>query len=647
MEDKTEKPNQIVIERVEPQLDCGRFSVKRVQGDSFKVRASVLKPGSDILSVQLRYRPPGSARWLTKPMVSDGNDLWQTEIELSKVGIYEYTVDAWTDVFATMVSKLKSWSNAGEDVYVDSQPLLRILESTCMQGSAASTAKEAERALQAGDQSKFIELVQSHHISEAVHEHFQPLDKVSYPKILKVVVDTARAAFASWYELFPRSQTTDPARHGTLKDVVSRLDDIASMGFDVVYLTPIHPIGRTNRRGKNNTYPALPGDPGSPWAIGNENGGHKSIEPLLGSFDDLELLLKEVRRRNMDVALDLAFQCSPDHPYVREHPDWFNHRSDGSIRYAENPPKRYMDIYPLNFDSDDWKALWDELLSVVLFWVEHGIRIFRVDNPHTKPFAFWEWLIDRVKSVNPEVTFLAEAFTRPRIMYMLAKLGFSQSYTYFTWKNYDYEIKEYFSELASPEITEYFRPMLFTNTPDILTPVLQNGGRAAFKMRAILAATLSPLWGIYSGYELCENTAKPGTEEYLNSEKYEIKPRNWNAPGNIKQLISKLNEIRRRNRSLQSLGKIRFLDTDNPNLVFYCRYSEGNSNSLYIVVNINPFETHSGFVEMPIKELGLKESDSYTVEDLLNGDRYVWKGTKNFVSLTPDVRPAHILKVYI
>jgi starch synthase (maltosyl-transferring) len=443
--------------------------------------------------------------------------------------------------------------------------------------------------------------------------------------------------------MFHRSQGTIPGKSATFRDCERRLADIEQMGFDVVYLPPIHPIGRTNRRGKNNSPDPEEGEPGSPWAIGGEEGGHDSVHPDLGTMEDFEQFLETARKMNMEVAMDLAFQCSPDHPYVKTHPEWFFHRSDGTIRYAENPPKKYFDIYPLNFAFDDWKALWSEALRVVLFWVEKGVRTFRVDNPHTKPMGFWEWLILQVKEKHPEVIFLAEAFTRPKLMKRLAKLGFDQSYTYFAWKNTKRELTEFLTEFVTSDINEYYRGNFFTNTPDILTEYLQKGGIPAFRIRVVLAATLSSLYGIYNGYEICENRAvAPGSEEYLDSEKYQYKVWDWERPGNIRPYIAKLNSIRRTNPALQLTRNLRLLKTNNENVIFYGKWTLDKSNIILVAVNLDPFHVHESTVFVPINELGIEPSQTYSVRDLMTDREYLWKGEPNYVKLDPDDEPAHV-----
>ena len=429
------------------------------------------------------------------------------------------------------------------------------------------------------------------------------------------------------------------------RDCLPRVDDAKAMGFDVIYFPPIHPIGRTNRKGRNNSITCEPGDPGVPWAIGGEAGGHNAVEPSLGTLADFDWLQKQVRKRGMEIALDFALNCSPDHPYVKEHPEWFYKRPDGTIKYAENPPKKYEDIYPLNFHCENWRELWAEIKSIVLFWAEHGVRIFRVDNPHTKPVAFWEYLITGVREKYPDTIFLSEAFTRPKMMKALAKAGFNQSYTYFTWRNSKRELIEYFTELTQTEMSEYFRPNLWPNTPDILPFVLQEGGRPAFMIRVLLAATLSPLYGIYSGYELCENKALPGREEYLDSEKYQFKERDWNAPGNIKGWIARINKIRRENRALQLYTNLRFYHAESEAILFYGRMTAARDNIILVVVNLDPHRKQNSFVYVPIEEFGQMESDEYEVYDLLNDARYTWRGRRNYVELDPEIQPAHIFLV--
>jgi len=461
------------------------------------------------------------------------------------------------------------------------------------------------------------------------------------------VVDPPKARFSAWYEMFPRSCSPRPGVHGTLAACEARLPYIAAMGFDVLYLPPIHPIGSTHRKGRNNSPVCEPGDPGSPWAIGAAAGGHTAVHPDLGTLEDFHSLLRQARSQGLEIAMDLAFQCSPDHPYVREHPEWFRRRPDGSIQYAENPPKKYEDIYPLDFECAERAALMDELKRVVLFWIDQGVRIFRVDNPHTKPLAFWEWLIGEVKTSHPEVIFLAEAFTRPKVMHRLAKSGFSQSYTYFAWRHTAWELKKYFSELTQTEVVEVFRPNLWPNTPDILTEYLQNGGRPAFAARLILAATLGANYGIYGpAFEVCEDRSrKPGSEEYLNSEKYEIRTWDIDSPDRLSELIARVNRIRRENPALHGDRSLRFHSVDNEQLICYSKHTADFSNVILTVVNLDPHHTHSGWLLLTLSELGLEADKPFQVHDLLSGARYLWNSDRNFIELNPRVMPAHIFRV--
>ncbi|MGH7399781.1 MAG: alpha-amylase family glycosyl hydrolase, partial [Candidatus Rokuibacteriota bacterium] len=470
-------------------------------------------------------------------------------------------------------------------------------------------------------------------------------DLTRHDRELEVVVDRPEAVFAAWYELFPRSQARRPGRHGTFDDCIDRLPEIRRMGFDVVYLPPIHPIGRTARKGPDNALVAGPADPGSPWAIGGPEGGHTAVHPDLGTLDDFRRLVKAAQGAGLEIALDFAIQCSPDHPWVREHPEWFYRRPDGTIKYAENPPKKYQDIYPINFAGPAWASLWDELLGVVRFWIEQGVRTFRVDNPHTKPLDFWAWLIREVQDRDPDVVFLSEAFTRPKVMRALAKAGFTQSYTYFTWRNFKEELTEYLEELIGEEMAEYFRGNFFVNTPDILPEVLQRGGPPAFRMRAALAATLSSVWGIYSGFELCEATPLPGTEEYRASEKYEIRVRDWNAPGNITDYVARLNAIRRENPALHRTTGLRFYPADSPHVLFYGKVTPARDNVILVAVNLDPFATHEAALQVPLADIGIASDETYELHELLDGDRRLMRGASHSVTLDPKTAPAHIYRV--
>ncbi len=636
---------KIVIANVRPEVDCGKYPAKRKVGDTVTVSADIFSHGTDLLAADVLYMVKGGGQWKRAPMKQAGNDRWSGQFAVDVNGVFQFTLEAWPDLYSTWLDRLDRWHAAGEDISQDIRTGARMLrDMSVAAGSSRKAISELADRLEklAGDDAvRFAGSDSTLSLARA----FQKKDITRFPGNLEIVVDRRIAGFASWYEMFPRSQSADPEKSGTFADCEKRLPDIAAMGFDVVYLPPVHPIGSTGRRGRDGSASPEPDDPGSPWAIGNDEGGHKSIHRELGTMEDFKHFVLKAKSMDMEVALDIAFQCSPDHPYVKSHPEWFYHRPDGSIRYAENPPKKYYDIYPLDFDNRDWKNLWEELRSIFDFWIAAGIKTFRVDNPHTKPFAFWKWVIAETGKKHPDVIFLSEAFTRPKIMYELSKIGFSQSYTYFTWKNFNYEIEQYFTEISGDEISDFFRPMLFANTPDILPFVLQTGGRNAFIFRALLAATLSPLWGIYSGFELCENEALPEREEYRNSEKYEIRTRDWNSPGNIKNYITKLNGIRRDNASLQEFGNIRFHPVDNPNLVCFTRKSINGDNTLLIVVNVNPFEPNETQLRVPLSELGVTSAEDYSVVDLLSGDVYRWHGETSLIRLVPGERSALVLKV--
>ncbi|HEU6452923.1 MAG TPA: alpha-1,4-glucan--maltose-1-phosphate maltosyltransferase [Gemmatimonadaceae bacterium] len=644
----------IAIECVEPQLDGGRFAVKRVMGDSFEVSADIFKDGHDLIKAQVRYRSSEDAEWKVAPLVYDfDTDRWSGGFPLDRIGLWRYTVDAWTDRFGSWRSDLQKKIDAGQDVAAE------LLEGAAMVDAAARRAKfgEARTTLKrwgtllkgtTRDVSERARAALDLTLLALMEEHFPPEGFTSYPKELELWVDRERARFAAWYEMFPRSQTTVEGGHGTFSDAERALPRIADLGFDVIYLPPIHPVGVTKRKGPNNTPDAGADAVGSPWAIGSEYGGHTAVDPRLGTVADFERFVDAAHRLNMEVALDYALQCSPDHPWLKEHPDWFFIRPDGSIKYAENPPKKYEDIYPINFWCADRENLWNACLDILIFWIERGVNTFRVDNPHTKPFAFWEWVIAEVRSRHPQVIFLAEAFTRPKKMKYLAKLGFSESYTYFTWRNTSWELREYLTELTQTPMREYFRGNFFANTPDILHEYLQTGDRPAFRVRLILAATLSPLYGIYSGFELCENIPlREGSEEYLNSEKYEIRVRDWNAPGNLNDEIAAINRIRRDNRALQLYSNLSFHASENDQTLFYVKTAEdfGGRNDIMVVVNLDPHRIHETSVHVPLDLLRLDPSSPYVVEDLLTGARFTWRGERNYVRLDPAVQVAHVLRV--
>ena len=639
----------VVIENLQPLIDGGRYPVKRIIGEDLVVEADIFKDGHDVVAAILKWRVLGKRAWRETPMNFVDNDRWRGVCTLYDEAIHEYTVEAWTDTFRSWQAEFTKKFEAG----------ISDLRSEALEGAALVEAA-AKRARDRADRKRLLELSRqiSSGANSEIHAIAQSLElevlmatypdrsaATQYDPSPRVVVDRPAALIGAWYEFFPRSAEGRGDRGSTFRNCLPRVDDAKKMGFDVIYFPPIHPIGYTNRKGRNNSVTYEPGDPGVPWAIGSEAGGHKAVEPSLGTLEDFDWLQKEVRKRGMEIALDFAINCSPDHPYVKEHPDWFYKRPDGTIKYAENPPKKYEDIYPLNFRCEDWRDLWAEMKSIVLFWAERGVRIFRVDNPHTKPVAFWEYLIKGVREKYPDTIFLAEAFTKPKMMKALAKAGFNQSYTYFTWRNSKQELIEYFTELTQTELSEYFRPNLWSNTPDILPFVLQDGGRPAFMIRVALAATLSPLYGIYSGYELCENEALPGREEYLDSEKYQYKERDWNAPGNIKDWIARLNKIRKENRALQLYTNLRFHDAENDAILFYSKMTAARDNIILVVVNLDPHRKQNSLVYVPIENFGQMESDTYQVQDLLSGATYTWRGRRNYVELDPDIQPAHIFLV--
>ena len=639
---------QLVIENVTPQLDGGRYPIKRVIGSVVEVGADIFKDGHDLIAARILYRRPGEADYRAASLhYRFDPDRWHGSFKLDQIGLWQYLVEAWPDRFGTWRSELGKRLNAGQDVrpeLLEGASLLARLAGK-LAGPAARRIEEAAKRL--ADATLTLEERLKVAFAEDVLELVSaPLfaDEASRSNPLEVYTDRAEACFSSWYELFPRSQGRTPGKHATFTDTARRLPEIAALGFDVIYLPPIHPIGETHRKGRNNSPSCQPGDVGSPWAIGGKDGGHTAVHPELGTLADFEVLVASAKDFGIEIALDFALQCSPDHPWVKEHPEWFFIRPDGSIRYAENPPKKYEDIYPINFWCKDREGLWNACRDAVLFWIARGVTIFRVDNPHTKPLSFWEWLIRDVQAKHPEAIFLSESFTRPKRMKSLAKLGFSQSYTYFTWKNSSWELRDYLTELTRSEMAEYYRPNFFANTPDILHEFLQTGGRPAFRIRLLLAATLSPIYGIYSGYELCENVpVHHGSEEYLDSEKYEIRVRDWNAPGNIKQDISRLNRIRREEPALHELTNLSFLSSDYGEILAYRKSAPGAE--LIIVVNLDPHAMHETMVEVPIDELGIGKNEAYEMADLLTGARYTWRGAKNYVRLDPVERVGHVFRV--
>jgi starch synthase (maltosyl-transferring) len=651
---------RVVIEEIQPQVDCGRYSAKRILGDAVTITAAVFGDGHDHVAGRLLYRHSSQTDWLSTPLTPLTNDRWTVTFTADQLGDWLYTIEGWVDHFDTWCADLRKrlaaqpTANAPDAAETQDIPLA-LRSGVVLLNQAAQRAKPpdskllAEAAAElirlAGDNRATYEFPLSDTIIALAAQYPDLTYAARYPHELHLWVDRERARYSTWYELFPRSTSPDPTRPGTFSDVKALLPCIAGMGFDVLYLPPIHPIGDAFRKGRNNSVTSTPDDPGSPWAIGSNEGGHKSINPDLGTLRDFDALVAATHDHGMELALDIAFQCSPDHPWVAEHADWFNIRPDGSIQYAENPPKKYHDIYPLNFESPDWRGLWEALRDVFLYWIRRNVRIFRVDNPHTKALPFWEWCIAEIHKKYPDVIFLAEAFTRPHVMYSLAKAGFTQSYTYFTWRNTRDELQEYFEEITKPPISDFFHPNLWPNTPDILHATLQNGGRPAFMQRLILAATLGANYGIYGpAFELGENVpAKPGSEEYLNSEKYEIRRWDRAASHSLAPLIAQINQIRRDNPALQSDGSLHFHPADNPNILCYSKSSGGNR--ILVAVNLDPAQEQAGWIDLDLKQLAIPHNENFEIEDLLTGTRYHWHDRSNYVALRPDVMPAHIFRL--
>ncbi len=647
------RPSRVVVEPVRPVVDGGRFPAKATVDEPVVVEADVFADGHDQVTAALRYRrlDDGQDRgWTEVPMTSLGNDRWQARFVPDQLGRWEYTVHGWIDQFASWHHGIRAKSFDGQDVTVEYEVGRRLLSQIQADhdrdrrvlADAADALARGE--LGAVDQPELLAAV-------ARHQQREPLATLAAPLPLRV--ERLRAQFGAWYEFFPRSTVTparpgSPQRPGTLASAVGRLDHIAGMGFDIVYLPPIHPIGATRRKGRDNAVEAAPGDPGSPWGIGSPAGGHTAVDPDLGTIDDLVALNAACRERGLELALDIAFQCSPDHPWVSEHPTWFRHRPDGSVQYAENPPKRYQDIYPLDFESDDWRHLWLALRGVFTHWIDHGIRAFRVDNPHTKALPFWEWAITTLLDEHPDLIFLSEAFTRPRVMQRLAKVGFTQSYTYFTWRQNAWELREYFEELAGPTV-DFLRPNLWPNTPDILTAELQTSGRPAFVTRAVLAATLGPSWGVYGpAFELGEHRpVRAGSEEYLHSEKYEVREWDLDQPGSLARLLGRLNRIRRNEPALRRLDTLHFHGVDNPWLLAYSKTDPaGRGDPVLVVANVDHHEAHAATVDIDWAALGLPTGARYRLVDQLGGATYEWSGRdRNHVHLSPWSVSAHVFTV--
>lgn len=635
------------IENVRPEVDCGRFPIKRVIGEQVVVEADAFADGHDALMCMLRYRHEDEHEWREVPMRPLGNDRWRASFPVESLGRYRYTVVAWVDPFLSWRHDFTRRVEA-EDILLAARVGAQLIEEAAGRAPALDAdalRRWAERLAGARDAAEARRIGLDEALSAVALRYPDRRSAATYGRELEVVVDRLRARFSTWYELFPRSTSPEPGRHGTFRDVEAWLPYLARMGFDVLYLPPIHPIGRVRRKGKNNALVAAPDDVGSPWAIGAAEGGHKAVHPQLGTLADFRRLVQRAKDHGIELALDIAFQCAPDHPYVKEHPEWFRWRPDGTVQYAENPPKKYEDIYPFHFECDAWAALWRELKSVFEFWIDQGVRIFRVDNPHTKPFPFWEWIIGELKKAHPDLIFLSEAFTRPKVMHRLAKLGFTQSYTYFAWRNTKQELIDYFTELAQGDGREYYRPNVWPNTPDILTEFLQFGGRPAFCCRLLLAATLCASYGIYGpAFELQEHEPRePGSEEYKDSEKYQLRHWDLDRPDSLRDLIARVNAIRRENPALQADWSLTFLPVDNNQLIAYMKTTEDQSNTVVTVVNLDPHHTQAGWVELDLEALGVDARSPYQMHELLSGARYLWHGPRNFVQLAPGM--GHVFRL--
>jgi len=637
---------RVLIEDVQPQVDGGVYPAKRTVGERVDVSANIYADGHDHLRAEVVYRFGESGAWMSVEMKSEMNDKWSASFYVTEKGTYYFFVQAWVDHFDTWFDGIKKKIVANVDVSLELQ------EGAIFLRHAADSYKALQTwAKELGDSKKVrkaINRVMTEEFAEAVHLY--PLRKhvARQEGELKVRVEDQGALFSAWYELFPRSSSLKPNTHGTFKDTIKLLPRIAAMNFDVLYLPPIHPIGKANRKGKNNSVTAKVGEPGSPWAIGSDEGGHKSIHPELGTMQDYQQLQKEAKKYNIRMALDLAFQCAPDHPYVAEHPEWFRQRPDGSIQYAENPPKKYQDIYPFNFETESWEELWKELKSVIFFWIEHGVTIFRVDNPHTKPFIFWEWVIGEVNKEYPDIIFLSEAFTRPKVMAALAKLGFTQSYTYFTWRVTKQEIMEYMNELVFGPSRNYFRPNFWPNTPDILPWHLQRQNQNMFIIRFALASTLSSNYGMYGPvFEFCENEPVDGKEEYHNSEKYEIRSYDWRKTNRMTDIITIVNKARKDNPALQTTWNLQFCSVENPNLIAYLKATDDRSNMILVVVNLDPHQRQSGYIQLPLHVLGIKGRINVKLQDLVTSEDYTWTQEWNYVELQPHKMPFHLFKMEV
>lgn len=641
---------RVIIEKVTPQLECGAYPAKRTINEPITVEADVFTDGHDVIQAKVIYRQVGKRQWQQVQMQPLLNDRWTATFIPHASGDWEYTIQGWVDHFVSWQQALKKKFEANQDVAVELQIGHQLMEEAhkrLLDKDAKKLTRYMQQYSALTEQAAAVTLALDPALTDLVHRsHEKNSDVKQYEKLLPLKVERERARFSAWYEFFPRSAAAEPGKHGTFKDCMRILPRIAEMGFDVIYFPPIHPIGEVNRKGKNNATKAQPGDVGSPWAIGSHLGGHKSIHPDLGTVEDFEALVKAAAEMGIEIALDYALQCAPDHPYVSQHPQWFKWRPDGTVQYAENPPKKYQDVLPFNFENDDWQNLWRELKSIFDYWISKGVKIFRVDNPHTKPLAFWEWVIREIQRKNPEVLFLAEAFTRPRVMERLAKTGFTQSYTYFTWRYSREDFAEYMHTLTQTEVREYFRPNFWPNTPDILPPHLTEGGEAAHIARMILAATLSSNWGMYGPvYEFGLNVPMPAKEEYIDNEKYEVRHWDWNRRTRISDTITRINQIRKENTALQYTHNIHISQADNPQLFAFAKKSPNGKNIVLVVVNLDFRWKQAGWVKVPLEDLGYPSTLNYKVHDLLSGHKYHWQNEWNYVELEPSSMPAHILQL--
>jgi starch synthase (maltosyl-transferring) len=636
---------RVLIENVQPQVDGGLYPAKRTVGERVDVTAAIFGDGHDHIRGEVLFKKQGSKQWSNVELAPTYNDEWQASFYVPEKGNYVFTVQAWIDHFETWYDGFKKKALAKVDVTVELAEGVLLLKRL---GETNSSIIATARKLEDKNQANAIAFVLSDEFAKLVHENPLRDNETKYEQEFIVQVEHRKANFSAWYEFFPRSSSLESGKAGNFNDCIKLLPRIAAMGFDVLYFPPIHPIGKINRKGKNNNVKSQPGEPGSPWAIGSDEGGHKAILPALGTLEDFKKLVSDARKLGIDIAMDIAFQCAPDHPYVKDHPDWFKQRPDGSIQYAENPPKKYQDIYPFNFESDDWKNLWEELKSVFIYWIEQGVTIFRIDNPHTKPIPFWQWVIAEVQKVHPDIIFLSEAFTRPKIMASLGKVGFTQSYTYFTWRVSKQEITEYMNELVFGQSRNYFRPNFWPNTPDILPYHLQNQGENIFILRYALAATLSSNYGVYGPpYEFGENNPIEGKEEYYNSEKFEIKHYDWKRTNRLTDIMSLLNKVRKENAALQSTWNLQFCPIENSQIIAYLKATDDLSNIILVVVNLDPNNTQHGYVQLPKAKLKLSDKINVKLHDLITDEQFTWTQEWNYVHLNPHKMPFHLFKVEI